>query len=131
MGGAAVSFAEKRARVISILEATRQPRLIDIAAWVRRTGKVTTKIIRLAAFHVATCDLCGKKALYRYGLEGRCSAHKSVVTAGKLKYDEYHNARGKDIVSEQGSIDKALRERDRLKGLGPDGGLMVRHGGSR
>lgn len=46
---------------------------------VRRLGRVTSKTLSAALpFLVTTCGLCGKRALYRVGPEGRCSTHRLV-----------------------------------------------------
>lgn len=101
----------KAEKVISILEdAAGRPdqddrakaRLLDIAAWVRKTGRPTAKILRVAAYYVSVCDICGKKALYRMGLYGRCRAHRDITTAGVLKarqiLEETHSARNAEIA---------------------------------
>lgn len=52
---------------------------LDAAAYLERTGKLSTGMLGLALpFLVKSCNVCGKTALYRYGHEGRCRAHRDV-----------------------------------------------------
>lgn len=51
----------------------------NAAAYLLRTQRLSSGILGLALpFLVRVCAVCGKKALYRYGSEGRCSAHRDV-----------------------------------------------------
>jgi len=63
------------------------------ADWVERTGRLSGAIVRhcLPAL-ITTCAICKKTALYRQGVEGRCSAHRMIlsapVAARKLRAEE-------------------------------------------
>lgn len=47
--------------------------------WLKKTGRLKAKVVAFVLpLMVKVCAVCGKKALYRYGTEGRCSKHRDV-----------------------------------------------------
>ena len=45
-----------------------------------RNGYLNSVIVRLVLGRlVTTCEICGKKALYMRGINGRCSAHRDIA----------------------------------------------------
>jgi hypothetical protein len=97
-----------------------------IREFVRRTGKATGRIIRAVAPHVRRCGICGRKALYRYGLVGRCSAHRSVTTEGMERRRADHEQTGRRLEEARKSRDERDLSRNRLRGLGPGGCMVIR-----
>ena len=48
-----------------------------LAKHLAHTGRLAGVALRMALpYLVTTCTVCGKTALYRYGTEGRCQAHR-------------------------------------------------------
>lgn len=77
------------------------------ADYFKSTRRLSRAILRLLmAFLVKVCALCGKTALYRFGVEGRCKAHRmdnpawvsaqrkaketkaSSIERGNMKFDQ-------------------------------------------
>lgn len=52
-----------------------------------KEGKVSQAIIRFVLpYLIKKCNICGKTALYRYGMYGRCREHKFVVPKDYAAY---------------------------------------------
>jgi hypothetical protein len=92
------------------------------AAWVTRTGRLYKAVLVKALAHlVKTCDVpdeagkpCGKKALYRAGTSGRCSAHRLVT-------NEWILARRRRMEEKSIQISDNRKDRDThaLRSTGP------------
>jgi hypothetical protein len=54
---------------------------------------------------IKLCAICGGRALYRQGSEGRCRAHKDQLTRGVFE-------RNKRFDERSGAIEEARREQD-------------------
>lgn len=58
-----------------------------MAEHLARTGRLTRVVVALTLpFLITRCGLCGKTALYRYGNEGRCRAHRFDVPPAWRRY---------------------------------------------
>lgn len=69
---------------------------------------------------VKVCELCGRKALYRYGAMGRCREHRMVKPEGILRLEDRLDRRRAAIGQRVRAADaKALRLRA-TQGLGPE-----------
>lgn len=54
--------------------------------YVLETHRVPKHIFKRALpWIVQACGICGKVAMYRYGVDGRCHAHMSIQTSGQQK----------------------------------------------
>lgn len=63
------------------------------AAFVR-TGRLSSGILQVATSRlVKYCGICGKTALYRFGMNGRCRAHKHLVPTDVLAWRHTHEQR--------------------------------------
>jgi hypothetical protein len=82
----------------------------------KRTGHISRKLSRFAAQFAEEC-FCGKKALYRYGQEGRCKEHKMVATRGFAERTTRLEQRAAETNQLRDRYDQALRTSDRLKKL--------------
>ena len=59
-------------------EFMRQRRLRE-ARWLEKSGSLSASMFRTASSRlVRQCAICGRPALYRWYVEGRCRAHKMV-----------------------------------------------------
>lgn len=57
--------------------------IITVAEQVRDGERFSKKVLNWALPNlVTTCGLCGRTALYRMGMMGRCSLHRDAATAG-------------------------------------------------
>jgi hypothetical protein len=66
-----------------------------------------------------TCALCGKPALYVWPpAEGRCREHRDVATSAMTEARVRYDAKAGDIEAEQAALDRALRERRKLRARG-------------
>lgn len=80
---------------------------VETAAAYVRTGRLSGPLLAMALpFLVKACELCGKKALYRIGLVGRCRAHRDVPSAAK-------NARVATFEQRHFAIERAANDYDR------------------
>lgn len=67
------------------------------AVYLRQTGRLTMQILRGALPMLSkACNICGKKALYRTGDEGRCSKHRDVPAAAVIAKNERLGLRAKE-----------------------------------
>jgi hypothetical protein len=64
---------------------------------------------------IVTCALCGKKALYRYGAEGRCRAHKDARPDYALARSRRREARGAMFEAETTERDNTALARESLR----------------
>ena len=81
----------------------------------QRTQRLSATIARMCVpYLVRRCVYCGKKALYRVGVRGYCSAHRAVAIARTnmvLRGKEgYRSAREKDLSAHE----RDVRSGDRL-----------------
>lgn len=84
----------------------------DHAFWadvVKRTGLTAKAYRRALPILVKTCAICGKKALYRMGSEGRCSAHRSQLTRGAVYT--------RDLCRQKSASIEAAKKRSDYKAL--------------
>jgi hypothetical protein len=58
---------------------------------------------------IKTCEICGKKALYRTGSKGRCSAHRHVADAFAAARQARAEANHKEIVKRIGTSDAQVK----------------------
>jgi|SRR5581483_5136499 len=91
-----------------------------------RRGHITSRMLSIVLpLLVTTCALCGKKALYRRGNEGRCTAHKQVPerfsSARVARLERLRMAREQEIRVFD-ARDKARRS---VRGIANKG--LVRH----
>ena len=77
------------AQIVAALraEAAAQPNAFMTGRWafradyLERTGRLSSRTLAAALGRLVTvCACCGKKALYRHGVEGRCREHRLVLT---------------------------------------------------
>lgn len=81
----------------------------QLVAYVR-AGGLSGKILGMALpFLVKVCGVCGKKALYRRGPEGRCSAHKLVPGTFQRQFQQRKEAISGAIDEHWNSVDRQLR----------------------
>lgn len=63
---------------------------------------------------ITVCACCGKKALYRYGKEGRCSMHRLVTTPGFEWWRQQMEQRRTVIEQQLRETDAADKAKRRL-----------------
>ena len=81
-----------------------------------RKGRLTREGLGLALDAlVKTCAVCGKKALYRLGTFGRCSAHRHVLEPEVERSKAIKNARGTAIAAAFAEEDRNHRVVDKLR----------------
>ena len=84
-------------------------RYLQTADWIR-AGHLSMKVVNAALpALINKCALCGKRALYRYGYEGRCRDHKYNATVGMAKRTEIVEKRSSDIAAAVAAIDRAVK----------------------
>jgi hypothetical protein len=78
-----------------------------------RTHRLSAAMLRFALPRlVKFCGLCGAKALYRYGIQGRCREHKWVATEGfkaVFKQREHGAAEYEQLFAESDRVRESLR----------------------
>lgn len=130
MGFAFATYEEWRATIPftneQIVAAMREHAKIQMTPyWVERwngfadhiekTGRVGKAALGAALpFLVKYCAVCGKKALYRVGCEGRCSGHRFVVQAAVARARAERNRVG-DADRERAGRDQALLNKQSLQ----------------
>lgn len=73
------------------------------------TGRLCSAVLALALpVLVRVCRMCGKKALYRWGHEGRCSAHRDLRP-------QYIRERVTRLEDRQSDREQTSRTVDRLR----------------
>lgn len=95
--------------------------------WLERAAKIRAGRLSVSVFKamlpnlIRLCGICGKKALYRWGQEGRCRAHKDQIPQYCVGRTRREDARQADIEAERsrrlaaGDQHRADRRRGKLK----------------
>lgn len=68
---------------------------------------------------IKTCHVCGEKALYRRGLEGRCRTHRDVSPAWIEEYRQRKEEKSRAIESQRKEQDKRSAFVSRLRSTKP------------
>jgi hypothetical protein len=62
---------------------------------IRQSGRLTKAMLRIALPRlVTTCGLCGAKAIYLYGCDGRCSKHRDQRPDFTVRKFQQYDAKG-------------------------------------
>jgi hypothetical protein len=62
------------------------------------------------------CEVCGAVALYRFGVEGRCRAHRGVVPEWLAKWRAQKNAKNDAFAEVAHDKDRILKQRGTHRG---------------
>lgn len=83
---------------------------------VRKTGHFSGRVVGIAmAYLVTQCALCEKKALYRFGREGRCRAHRLITPEFYRAKQQRNDDLAVEIERSHKSFDYEQLRRERLR----------------
>ena len=83
-----------------------------------RAGRIFATTIRLIVPVLVTrCHICGARALYRYGCEGRCRAHRDVQPKWLPAHRDAREKRASACEDMRKTESQAAETKDRLKHL--------------
>ena len=90
----------------------------NAAEYLRSGRPLSGAILRMALNRLVTvCGLCGKTALYRYGVQGRCREHRAEATPGFLQRNLMFNLRSAGLDGHKDLVDAKQRRLDAMKTL--------------
>lgn len=91
-------------------------RLRGTADYVEREGHISSKILGLVLPRlIQRCTLCGQTALYRYGTEGRCRAHRLDIPVRVQQFMNRRAAKNQWLDRLNLTIDRERKSADRTK----------------
>lgn len=90
----------------------------NAAEYLRSGRPLSGAILRMVLGRLITvCTLCGKTALYRYGMQGRCREHRMEATPGFLQRNLMFNLRSAGLDGHKNLVDAKQRRLDAMKTL--------------
>ena len=81
-----------------------------------RAGFVSSRSLGMALGRlVKSCAICGRKALYRVGSNGRCSLHRDIKSGYKIAAQERRELRSADRAATDNAVSAVRKKHQSLK----------------